>query len=134
MKEDISIVKLNFSNLYKAVITSMETLKMLIYVIIDYGSGFVTYGKITETKSSRKEPSFAAEVPLIKLIGAAYLQSPVIALVPQEHQIRMRSDERDQNPSVLNQETMPKIDVYKSSYPVRLHIYRAGRATIKVQH
>ena len=42
----------------------------------------------------------AAEMPLIKLIGAANRQSPVIAwkclpLVPQEHQIRMRSDERD---------------------------------------
>ena len=31
------------------------------------------------TKSSRKESSFAAEMPLIKLIGAANLQSPVIA-------------------------------------------------------
>ena len=27
---------------------------MLLEVIIDYGSAFVTYGKITETKSSRK--------------------------------------------------------------------------------
>ena len=55
---------------------------------------------LTETKSSRKESIFPAEMPLIKLIGAANLQSPVIArkisaLVPQEHQIRMRSDERD---------------------------------------
>ena len=32
-----------------------------------------------EMKSSRKESSFPAEVPLIKLIGAANLQSPVIA-------------------------------------------------------
>ena len=48
-------------------------------VIIDYGSAFVTYGKITETKWSRKESSFPAEVPLIKFTGAANLQSTVIA-------------------------------------------------------
>ena len=38
---------------------------------LDYGSVFVTCGEITETKSSRKESSFPAEAPLIKLIGAA---------------------------------------------------------------
>ena len=38
-------------------------------VIINNGSAFVTYGKITETKSRRKESSFPAEAPLIKLIG-----------------------------------------------------------------
>ena len=48
-------------------------------VIIDYGSAFVTYGKITEIKSSRKESSFPADVPLIKFTGTANLQSPVIA-------------------------------------------------------
>jgi len=48
-------------------------------VIVDYGSAFVTYGKITEMKSSRKESSFPAEAPLIKLIGAANLQSLVMA-------------------------------------------------------
>ena len=37
-------------------------------LIIGYGSAFVTYEKITETKLSRKESSFPAEVPLIKLI------------------------------------------------------------------
>ena len=47
--------------------------------IIDNGSAFVTYEKIKETKSSRKESSFPAEVPLIKLLGVANLQSPVIA-------------------------------------------------------
>ena len=47
------------------------------------------------TKSSRKEPSFPAEMPLTKLIGAANQQSLVIAFVPEEHQIRMRSDECD---------------------------------------
>ena len=45
---------------------------------------------------SRKESSFVAKVPLIKLIGAANLQSKIPALVPQGHQIRVRSDERDQ--------------------------------------
>ena len=45
---------------------------------------------------SRKESSFLAKVPLIKLIGAANLQSKISALVPEGHQIRMRSDERDQ--------------------------------------
>ena len=70
-------------------------------VIIDYGSAFVTYGKIKETKSSGKESSFPAEVPLIKLIGAANLHAvardckKISALVPQEHQVRMRSDERE---------------------------------------
>ena len=48
-------------------------------VIIDYGSSFVTYGKITETKSSHKDSSFPAEVPLIRLIGVANLNFPVIA-------------------------------------------------------
>ena len=56
-----------------------KTLYNWIEVIVDYGSGFVTYRKITEMKSSRKESSFLAEVPLIKLIGAANLQSPVTA-------------------------------------------------------
>ena len=54
-----------------------KTLYSWIEVIVDYGSGFVTYRKITEMKSSRKETSFLAEVPLIKLIGAANFQSPV---------------------------------------------------------
>ena len=45
-------------------------------VIIDYGSAFVTYGKITETKSSRNESSFPAEVPLIKLIGQLICSRP----------------------------------------------------------
>ena len=48
-------------------------------VIIDYGSAFVTYGKITKMKSSRKESSFPAKVPLIILIGEANLQSPLTA-------------------------------------------------------
>ena len=62
---------------------------------------FVKYGKITEKKSSGKESSFPAEVPLIKLIGAANLHAvardckKISALVPQEHQVRMRSDERE---------------------------------------
>ena len=56
-----------------------KTLYNWIEVIVDYGSGFVTYRKITEMKSSRKESSFLAEVPLIKLIGVANLQSPVTA-------------------------------------------------------
>ena len=48
-------------------------------VIIDNESAFVTYENITETKSSRKESRFPTEVPLLKLIGATNLQSPVIA-------------------------------------------------------
>ena len=39
----------------------------------------MTCEKIMEMKSSQKESSFPAEVPLIKLIGAAKLQSPVMA-------------------------------------------------------
>ena len=41
-----------------------EGLQMIQEVIIDFLSAFVTLGKITETKSSRKESSFPAEVPL----------------------------------------------------------------------
>ena len=51
----------------------------MLEVIIDYGSAFDTSGKVTETKSSRKESSFPTEVPLIKLIGAANFQSPATA-------------------------------------------------------
>ena len=51
----------------------------IIEVIIDYGSAFVTYGKITETKSRQKGSSFPAKVPLIILKGEADLQSPVVA-------------------------------------------------------
>ena len=55
---------------------------------------------LTETKSSRKESSFPPEMPLIKSVGAANLQSPVIprkfvALYHRNTKIRMRSDERD---------------------------------------
>ena len=48
-------------------------------VIIDHRSTFVAFRKIMETKLSQKESSFRAEVPLINLIGAANLQSPVVA-------------------------------------------------------
>ena len=34
-----------------------------------------THSSLTETKSSRKESSFSTETPLIKLLGAAILQS-----------------------------------------------------------
>ena len=40
---------------------------------------FITCEKIMEMKSSQKGSSFPAEVPLIKLIGAAKLQSPMMA-------------------------------------------------------
>ena len=54
---------------------------------------------LTETKSSRKESSFPAEVPLIKSLGAANRQSILIprnfvALNHRNTKIRMRSDER----------------------------------------
>ena len=52
------------------------SLDFTLEVIIDYGSAFVTYGKITETKSSRNESSFPAEVPLIKLIGQVICSRP----------------------------------------------------------
>ena len=55
---------------------------------------------LTETKSSRKESSFPAEMPLIKSVGAANWQSPVIprefvALYHRNTKIRMRSNERE---------------------------------------
>ena len=55
---------------------------------------------LSETKSSRKESSFLAEMPLIKSEGAANRQSPLIlrkfvVLYHRNTKIRMRSDERD---------------------------------------
>ena len=55
---------------------------------------------LTETKSSRKESSFPAEMPLIKSVGAAYWQSPPIprkfvALYHRNTKSRKRPDERD---------------------------------------
>lgn len=58
------------------------------------------------TKSSRKELSFPAEMPMIKLIGAAIKSavardsSKISAFIPQEHQIRMRCDERDNDNNI----------------------------------
>ena len=50
---------------------------------------------LMETKLRQKKSSFPAEMPLMKLMGAVNLQSPVIARkFPQEHQIRMRFDKR----------------------------------------
>ena len=55
---------------------------------------------LTETKSSRKKSSFPAEMPLIKSVGAANGQLPVIprefvALYHRNTKIRMRSNERE---------------------------------------
>ena len=57
---------------------------------------------LTETKTSRKESSFPAEKPLIKLIGVASRQSPVIArkFLPSCHRntrLGWVPDERDKN-------------------------------------
>ena len=63
--------------------------------------------RLTGTKSSRKGPSFQAEMPMIKLIGAAIKSavardsSKISAFAPQEHQIRMRSDERDNDNNIF---------------------------------
>jgi len=51
----------------------------ILEVVIDYGSAFVTNGKIMETKLSQKESSFPAKVSLIKVTGLANLQSPMMA-------------------------------------------------------
>ena len=50
---------------------------------------------LAETKSIRKESNFPAEMPMIKLLGAGNLQLENFCFVLQEHQIRMRTDERD---------------------------------------
>ena len=57
---------------------------------------------LMETKWSRKVSSFPAEMSLIKLIVAANRQSPVkiSAFMPQEHQIRKRSDKRENTNSI----------------------------------
>ena len=73
----------------------------IIEVIIDYGYAFVTYGKITETKSSQTQsyqfPSRGAADNINRggLFAVARHSSKISALVPQEHQIRMRYDQRD---------------------------------------
>ena len=102
-------------------------------VIIDYGSAFVTYGKITGTKSSRKESSFPAEVPLIKVIEAANLQSPVIArkisaFASQEHHIRKLSDEREKerqprSPGTSNSATRLYVIVRSLAKTTLQHVY-----------
>ena len=58
-----------------------------------------THSSLMEMKSSLKGSSFLTETSFIKLLGVANLQSlkihcssKIAALVPQEHQIRMRSD------------------------------------------
>ena len=55
---------------------------------------------LKKTKSSRKESSFPAELPLIKSVGAAIRQSPAtprkfVTLYHRNNKIRMRSDEHD---------------------------------------
>ena len=55
---------------------------------------------LTETKSSRKESSFPAEMPLIKSVGFANRQSPPIprkfvAVYHRNTKITVCSDERD---------------------------------------
>ena len=55
---------------------------------------------LTETKPSRTESSFPAEMPLIKLVGVPNRQSPPIprkfvALHHRNTKVTMRSDERD---------------------------------------
>ena len=62
---------------------------------------------LTETKSSRKESSFPAKMPLLKSVGAANWQSPTIprkfvALYHWNTKIRMRSDERNGSDFVTN--------------------------------
>ena len=71
---------------------------MKIEVIIAYGSAFVTYGKITETKSSRKESSGRGAPDKINrgsYFAVFHDSSKVPALMSQEHQIRMRFNERN---------------------------------------
>ena len=55
---------------------------------------------LTEQNSSLEESSFLAKMPLLKSLGAAYWQSPVIprkfvALYHRNNNIRMRFDEHD---------------------------------------
>ena len=55
---------------------------------------------LTETKSSRKESSFPAKMPLIRSVGAANRQSPAtprkfVALYHRNTKISLRSDESD---------------------------------------
>ena len=57
---------------------------------------------LAETKSSRKESIFPAEMTLIKSVGTANRQSPptprkFVALYHRNTKIRMRSDKRDQH-------------------------------------
>ena len=78
-------------------------------IIIDYGFAFVlfyehdicTNTRLKETKASPKEIK-GVQFPAAEMIGAANRQSPVpsskiSSFASQEHQIRMRSDERDKS-------------------------------------
>ena len=72
---------------------------LLLKVIINYRSGFVTYRKITKTKSSQKGFQFPPRAAPYKINSsgkfAVICDSSKISLVPQEHLIRMHSDEHD---------------------------------------
>ena len=73
----------------------------IIEVIIDYGYAFVTYGKVTETKSSQKESyqfpgrGVPDNINRGRLFAVARYSSKISALVPEEQKIRISSDERD---------------------------------------
>lgn len=69
---------------------------MKLEVIIVYGSAFATYGKMTETKSSRKESNgwgAPDEINRGGYFAVAPDSSKIPALVPQEHRIRTRFGE-----------------------------------------
>ena len=68
----------------------------LLEVIIDYGSAFVTYRNEIESKGVRFPGQDAPnKISRGSQFAVARKNSKISALVPQEHQIRMRSEERD---------------------------------------
>ena len=72
------------------------TLPIELEVIIDYGFAFVTYGNEIESKGVQFPRRDAPDIiNRGGLSAVARHSSKISAIVPQEHQFRMRSDERD---------------------------------------
>ena len=72
------------------------TLPLELEVIVDYGFAFVTYGNEIESKGVQFHGRDAPDIiNRAGLSAVARHSSKISAIVPQEHQFRMRSDERD---------------------------------------
>ena len=78
--------------------------RKLLEVIIHYGSAFVAYRNEIESKGVRFSGQDASnKISRGSQFAVARKNSKISALVPQEHQIRMRCEERNyENKEILN--------------------------------